>query len=60
MRRGGIRQFGRRTAGVGEVEAVDGVVAGGGGVRLTGVGKCWCSALPSKTSWADPLVIRTW
>lgn len=27
-------------------------MAGGGGVRLTGVGKCRCLALLSKTSWA--------
>jgi hypothetical protein len=40
MRGAGIRQFGRRTAGVVNEEAVEGVVAGGGGVRLAGVGKC--------------------
>jgi hypothetical protein len=52
MRGAGIRQFGRRTAGVVNEEAVAGVVAGGGGVRLAGGGKCGCSALLSKTSWA--------
>ncbi len=40
MRGAGIWQFGRRTAGVVNEEAVAGVVAGGGGVRLAGVGKC--------------------
>ena len=52
MRRAGIRQFGRRTVRVRLEYLVERIVESGGGVRLTGVGKCRCLALLSKTSWA--------